>query len=256
MAAIDGTTGAISASPSCRAIWPRTVHAALIESLTERQVEVSVLDIDFSRVKSGDETRCSRWRSRPPIGSCCSSAWSATAQPIEGADGKVNGWTWVEEKLSPSPLLANAATALARLALPKLGQAAIQSRELQAQHGDLPTSRGVPPALRPAGTRVAGAPRGGGRDGLDGLPATPGRSRAPAEVRLVMGRLRQTFLAGSAARRRVQARLATVAAAAIRPRRACARSPPHADARDRYLNFYGPPGTIRTSPTASWCSRA
>ena len=53
--AIDGTTGSDLGLPKLPRDWPRTVHAALIDSLTERQVAVSVFDIDFSRVKSGYE---------------------------------------------------------------------------------------------------------------------------------------------------------------------------------------------------------
>src|SRR5688572_4802796 len=53
--AIDGTTGGDLGLAKLPRDWPRTVHAALIESLTGRQVAVSVFDIDFSRVKPGNE---------------------------------------------------------------------------------------------------------------------------------------------------------------------------------------------------------
>ena len=249
--AIDGTTGGDLGLAKLPRDWPRTVHAALIESLTERQVAVSVLDIDFSRVKSGYEDSVLALAVAAADRIVLFERLVGRRQPIEGADGKVNGWTWVEEKLSPSPLLANAATALAPFALPKLGQAAIQFWTFKPSMGDLPTTAAVALQLYalPVYEQWRELLAAAGANGLDGLPASAGAIQAPAEVRLVMGRLRQMFLADPQLAERVQARLSTVAAAAD-PATPLLRALTalYAGARDRYLNFYGPPGTIRTVP--------
>ena len=176
-------------------------------------------------------------------------------QPIEGADGTADGWTWVEEKLPPSPLLANAATALAPFALPKLGQAAIQFWIFKPSMGDLPTTAAVALQLYalPVYEQWRERPERGRRAAAWTICRRSAEEirRARPRCGLVMGRLRQMFLADPQLADRVQvaARAAAAAARRCRPRRCCARWPRSTPApRDRYLNFYGPPGTIRTIP--------
>ena len=50
----------------------------------------------------------------------------AKKQAVETNDGGIGGWTGVEQKLSPSPQLAQAAKALAPFPLPKLGRTAFE----------------------------------------------------------------------------------------------------------------------------------
>ena len=164
--AINGTTGSQLGLPKLPRDWPRTVHAALIKSLTKRQVAVSVIDIDFSRVKSGYEDSMLALAIAEADRIVLFERLAGRRQPLEGADGQVDGWTWVEEKLSPSPLLANAATALAPFALPKLGQAAIQFWAFKPSLGDLPTTAAVALQLYALPVYSAGgAPRGRRRAG-------------------------------------------------------------------------------------------
>src|SRR5918994_3292636 len=98
--AINGTTGGELGLAKLPRDWPRTVHAALIESLTQRQVAVSVLDIDFSRVKSGYEDSILALAIAAADRIVLFERLAGRRQPIEGLDGKTDGWTWVEEKLS------------------------------------------------------------------------------------------------------------------------------------------------------------
>jgi adenylate cyclase len=247
--AINGTTGSQLGLPKLPRDWPRTVHAALVKSLTERQVAVSVLDIDFSRVKSGYEDSMLALAIAEADRIVLFERLAGRRQPIEGADGKAQGWTWVEEKISPSPLLANAATGLAPFALPKLGQAAIQFWAFKPSLGDLPTTAAVALQLYalPVYARWREVLAAAGAQGLGALPASAEEIRKAPEVRRVMGILRQMFLADPELADRVRARLEGETpggdAALLRALVAL-----YAGARDRYLNFYGPPGTIRTVP--------
>jgi adenylate cyclase len=250
--AINSTTGSQLGLPKLPRDWPRTVHAALIKSLTERQAAVSVLDIDFSRVKSGYEDSMLALAIAAADRIVLFERLAGRRQPLEGAGGKVDGWTWVEEKISPSPLLAHAATALAPFALPKLGQAAIQFWTFKPSLGDLPTTVSV--ALQLYALPVYGRWRqlleAAGAQGLDQLPASAAAIRKPPEVRRVMGVLRQMFLADPGLAERMRAQLDREANsggdAAVPLMRALVAL--YAGARDRYLNFYGPPGTITTVP--------
>ena len=250
--AIDGTTGGELGLARLPRDWPRTVHAALIESLTERQVGVSVFDIDFGRVKSGYEDSILALAIAAADRIVLFERLVGRRQPIEGPDGKADGWTWVEEKLSPSPLLANAATALAPFALPKLGQAAIQFWTFKPSMGDLPTTAAVALQLHalPLYERWRQVLAAAGAQGLDELPAHAGNVRKPDQVRALMGRLRHMFLADPGLAERVRSLLATSAAQSGDSAAPLMRALTglYAGPRDRYLNFYGPPGTIATIP--------
>ena len=72
-----------------------------------------------------------------------------------------------------------------------------------------------------------------------------------------MGILRQMFLADPGLAERVRARLDRQATAGDDPAVPLMQAlvALYAGARDRYLNFYGPPGTITTVPYASLVSR-
>jgi len=251
--AINGTTGSELELPKLPRDWPRTVHAALVKSLAERQVAVSVLDIDFSRVKPGYEDSVFASAIANAGRTVLFERLAGRRQPIEGADGTPSGWTWVEEKLPPSPLLAEAATALAPFALPKLGQAAIQFWVFKPSLGDLPTTAAVAVQLYalPLYERWRELLADAGAEGLDDLP-DGAAIRRPEEVRMVMGRFRQLFLSDPALADRMRSRLdasngagADAGATLLRALVAL-----YAGARDRYLNFYGPPGTIPTIPYA------
>ena len=173
-------------------------------------------------------------------------------QPVEGPGGKVDGWTWVEEKLPLSPLLANAATALAPFTVPKRGQAAVQFWTFKFSGGDEPTTVSVALQLfaLPVYERWRRLLETAGARGVDQLPASAATIRKAPEVRRVMGILRQMFLADPGLAERMRAELDH------EPGAASDRAVPlmralvalYAGARDRYLNFYGPPGTIQTVP--------
>jgi adenylate cyclase len=251
--AINGTTGGELGLAKLPRDWPRTVHAALLKSLAERQVAVSVLDIDFSRVKPGYEDSVFASAIANAGRTVLFERLAGRRQAIEGVDGTPSGWTWVEEKLPPSPLLAEAATALAPFALPKLGQAAIQFWVFKPSLGELPTTAAVAVQLYalPLYERWRELLAEAGAEGLDDLPAGAA-IRRPEEVRMVMGRFRQLFLSDPALAERVRSRLdagdgagADAGAPLLRALVAL-----YAGARDRYLNFYGPPGTIPTIPYA------
>jgi adenylate cyclase len=250
--AINGTTGSELGLSKLPRDWPRTVHAALIKSLTERRAAVNVFDIDFSRVKSGYEDSMLALAIAAADRIVLFERLAGRREPLQGADGKVDGWTWVEEKLSPSPLLAHAATALAPFALPKLGQAAIQFWTFKPSLGDLPTTVSVALQLYalPVYERWRQLLEAAGAQGLDQLPASATAIRKPPEVRRVMGILRQTFLADPGLAERMRAHLDREATAggdaAVPLMRALVAL--YAGARDRYINFYGPPGTITTVP--------
>jgi adenylate cyclase len=252
--AINGTTGSQLGLPKQPRDWPRTVHAALIKSLTGHQAAVSVFDIDFSRVKSGYEDSILALAIAAADRIVLFERLAGRRQPLERADGKVDGWTWVEEKAPPSPLLANAATALAPFVLPKLGQAAIQFWTFKPSLGDLPTTVSVALQLYalPFYERWRQLLEAAGAQGLDQLPASAATIRKPPEVQRVMDVLRQMFLADPGLAERMRAHLDRQAIAggdaAIPLMRALVAL--YAGARDRYLNFYGPPGTITTVPYA------
>jgi adenylate cyclase len=87
-------------------------------------------------------------------------------------------------------------------------------------------------------------------EGLDDLPPAAATIRRADEVRMVMGRFRQMFLSDPALADRVRSRLDAADRPGTDGDLALLRAlvALYAGPRDRYLNFYGPPGTIRTVP--------
>ncbi len=207
--AISGTTGSRLGLPKLPRDWPRTVHAGLVEGLRAHDVAVSIFDMDFSRAKPGVEDEALALAIAEAGRMVLFERLVGRRQPIEGANGQPDGWTWVEEKQSPAPVLADAATALAPFALPKLGQAAIQFWTFKASLGELPMIPAVALQLYalPAWEEWHALLAAAGAQGLGALPVGGDVIREPAEVRRVMGLLRQMFLADPELEGRVRARL-------------------------------------------------
>lgn len=232
--------------------WPRSIHARLIEALVARGASVVAFDLDFHLQKShADEVI---------LASAIAEAGRVVLievldgknQVVEGADGQVKGLVWVEQLLQPIPVLREAAKGLAIFPLPKqqvayykywtfkptrdkfsLPAVALQVHALGAydrwldvlERFDVP---GVGDLPRHA-DEVSGAPQVEKlmRDLRSALAADPDIGQKIADF------VTQEHDGGPGIE---QQRLLRALAGLYRGE------------DDRYLNFYGPPGTITTLP--------
>ena len=140
---INSRTGQALGLPRLPHDWPRTVHARLVDSLSERDAGAIVFDIDFNRAKPGYEDAVLA-RAISEADRVVLFEWLAgRRERIITASGGDGGWTWVEQMQPPSPVLAAAAKALGPFPLPKLDQAAFEFWAFKSSAGDAATTAAV-----------------------------------------------------------------------------------------------------------------
>jgi adenylate cyclase len=251
--AIDGSTGRRLDLPRLPRDWPRTIHAQLTESLVERGASVIVFDMDFSRVKSGYEDLVFAKAILNSDRVVLFERLEGRRQPVERADGSSGGWTWVEEKLPPAPSLALAAKALGPFPLPKLGKTAFQFWVFKSSAGNAPTTAALALQLYALGVyeqwldvlKQAGAP------GTEDLPLRAEEIKKTYHLPDLMNTFRGAFERDPQLRQRIYQIADQVEASqenGATPPLIAALAALYDGSSNRYLNLYGPPGTIRTIP--------
>ena len=251
--AIDSTTGRALALPKLPRDWPRTIHAELVQRLAERNVGVIVFDMDFSRAKSDHEDAMFA-KAIAEANRVVLFEWLAgRKERVYDATGADGGWIWVEEKLSPTPPLAGAAKAVGPFPLPKLGKMAFEFWAFKSSAGDAATTAAIALQLHAmdmydqwlAVLKEADAPR------LQELPMNAAELNDPSHVQHLMLTLRRSFQEDPALLQKVgrilDQRYGRQPSSAER-RLIEALAALYAGPDHEYLNFYGPPGTIRTIP--------
>jgi adenylate cyclase len=225
--------------------WSRQVHAKLTDRLVEAGASAIVFDLDLERPKSfaEDGTFANTIRAADRV--VLYERLDGRRVPIIGASGAQAGWQWVEQVGEPADVLAEAAKAIGSFPLPKLDVAVHDFWTFKTSGGDAPTivalalqvhARTLYPAwlelLRRAGLGEQAALLPKRAEELGPHPA-----------------LRQAM---NAIRREVQRRDGPVLAQALAAEPAAAAASPLLNAlaslydgpANRYLNFYGPPGTL------------
>lgn len=241
--AIDGQTGNKLGLSTLPRDWPRSIHGKLIEELTRRGAAVIVFDFDFRRprVEQHDLAFARAIASSNRV--VLFEHLNGRRQPIEGPDGRIQGSVWVEELEPPLPAFASAARALAPFPLPKLGAAVHQFWTFKPSARNTPT---MPAAALQLFTLQNYAPwrellAASTRLPLDGLPLKPTDIRDARQMKALMQGMHRLFDQDQ--------ELATrIAAATADPsnRTTAALLGLYAGDNERYLNYYGPPGTIPT----------
>jgi adenylate cyclase len=251
--AIDGSTGRRLDLPRLPRDWPRTVHAQLIDSLVERGASVIVFDMDFSRVKSGYEDLVFAKAISNADRVVLFERLEGRKEPVQRADGSLGGWTWVEEELPPAPSLALAAKALGPFPLPKLGRTALQFWVFKSSAGNAPTTAALALQLYALGVyeqwldvlKAAGAP------GTEALPLRAEEIEKTYRLPDLMNVLRGIFERDPQLRERIRQiadQPKATKGGGTTPPPIAALAALYDGASNRYLNLYGPPGTIRTIP--------
>jgi adenylate cyclase len=251
--AIDGSTGRKLDLPRLPRDWPRTVHAQLIERLVERGASVIVFDMDFSRVKSGYEDLIFAEAISNADRVVLFERLDGRRQPVERVDGTSGGWTWVEEKQPPAPSLALAAKALGPFPLPKLGRTAFEFWVFKSSAGNVPTTAALALQLYalPFYDQWLDILRKAGAPGIEQLPLRADGIQEAYHLPDLMNAFRGVFENDPKLQEKVrqiadQSEAVQENGAAqplIRALVALYDGP-----SNRYLNLYGPPGTIKTIP--------
>ena len=250
---INGRTGRALDLPRLPRDWPRTVHARFLVRLIQQNAAAIVFDFDFSRAKSNDEDAAFANMITQAKRVVLFEWLAGRRERLVSADGKDAGWTWVEEKQPPAPMLAQAARALGPFPLPKLDQAVFEFWTFKSSAGDAPTTAAIALQLNALRAydqwrsvlKAAGAP------GIQDLPASADEISGAETVRQFMLKLRHAFQDDPGLLQRVEDVLAGMDSKQLDPSArellsalaALYSGPDH-----QFINFYGPAGTIRTIP--------
>lgn len=247
---INSTTGSDLGLPSVPVQWPRTIHGELVAELARRNVSLIVFDIHFAEAKNPQEDRAFAAAIDHAGRVVLLEKLIARNQPLLDAKGRTRGSLWVESVAPPLEIFSAGSVGLGPFPLPKLGASIYEFWTFKSSTGGTPTLPAVALQLHAAKQlpdwRQALADLG--IFGEDDPAAEDGDGSAAA----LRYHMQQLHAAGSAPVHvsaattplpTAHARDATRDDALVHALAALYRKPDV-----RYLNLYGPPGTITTIP--------
>lgn len=225
--------------------WPRSVHARLIDKLTAYGASTIVFDMDFQRPREAEHDRIFADAVARSGRVILFERLNGKRQPILDSNGQQTGWVWTEQVIPPIPELAEAARGLAPFPVPKVQVNVFQFWAFKPSAGDIAT-------MPVAALYVhAQAVHDYWLDMLQQQAGIDAESFKKADLQSTMSGLRRTFLAEPSLADRLENafqdnRLIDLSASQERLIKALVRLYQGGD--NRYLNFYGPPGSIPNIP--------
>lgn len=234
--------------------WPRSVHGKLIERLVESGASTIVFDMDFQLPKAAEHDSAFARAVAESGRVVLFEQLNGKRQPIQDIHGNLTGTIWVEELVPPIPELAAAAKALAPFPVPKVQVNVYQYWPFKPSAGNVATMPAAALQVHalPVQQRWMELLERSGAAGIEDLPRQESVVGRAAEVQHLMQTLHNTFASDAGLGRRVRDELASDSAKSTmtaRDRRLLtALTGLYDGADDRYLNFYGPPGTIPNIP--------
>ena len=251
--AIDGQTGARLGLPAAPQEWPRSIHARLVDALIREGASVIVFDILFAKPKlESDDSRLAAAIAQSGRVVLIEKL-TGRHQPIIDGAGERKGTVWVEELIPPLPMLQKSAKGLAAFPLPKVTAAVHDFWAFRDSAGDAPFMPAVALqihtlSLYPQWLQLLqrlNVP------GLDKLPRSADEIKTPADLRRIMQTMRLMFEKNADLGARISALIDSetglaIAEPAAGPLKSLAQL--YAGESHRYINFYGPPGSIPNIP--------
>ncbi|HET6522423.1 MAG TPA: CHASE2 domain-containing protein, partial [Geminicoccaceae bacterium] len=234
--------------------WPRSVHARLIESLADRGAAVIVLDLRLDIPTSEAEDAALARAIAAAKRVVLFEHLERTSQVITGGDGRATGHLTVDRLAPPIPAFAGVAAGLGPFPLPKTPTRVDRFWTFSAAAGDVPTLPAVALllyALDDAYDPLLALLRRAGMPDVDGLPPTRADLAGADGVLGLCTTLRAALSADPALGTRLAAALASAPAGAggltgAQRRLLRALADLHGGPDSRYVNLYGPPGSVRT----------
>lgn len=251
--AIDAQTGGRLGLPAAPMEWPRSIHAHLVDSLTREGASVIVFDMLFAKPKlERDDLRFAAAIAQSDRVVLVEKL-TGKEQPIIDDAGQRKGTVWVEELIPPLPSLQKSARGLAAFPLPKLTAAVHEFWAFKDNGGEVPLIPAVALqietlSLYPQWLQLLERLT---VPGLNLLPPSAAEIKRPADVRRLMQTMRHMFEQNSDLSARVTALIdgemgRSMSEPTARLLKSLARL--YASESHRYINFYGPAGTIPNIP--------
>jgi len=251
--AIDGLTGVNLDIPALPREWSRSIHGKLVDALVEYGASTIVFDVDFHKQRSQQDERLFANAVKRADRVVLFQHLTGKGQPIEDKSGKIRGSVWVEELLSPVPVLAAAAKGLGPFPLPKHDASVYEFWVFKSSAREAPTMPAV--AFQVHALKFYDQfYRLLSNTGLTTLIEIPESAAGIASAedlhRLMIGIRRilteQPMLSNKLILELDEPWVRQEPAAVQRLLTSLVYM--YVGTNERYLNFYGPPGTIKTIP--------
>lgn len=229
--------------------WLRSIHGRLVKRLTELGASAIVFDMDFQRPKVATDDLVFANAVASSHRVVLFERLNGMRQPVVDINGRKIGTIWSEELVPPIPPLANAARALAPFPVPKVQVNIFQFWAFKPSAGDVAT-------MPVAALQVYALDQyeywrkllvQANAAGAEKLPRTPQEIKNAAEMVALMQTLRREFKNDPGLGERMMNQIGATHGLDARGRQLTkALTRLYAGDDNRYLNFYGPPGTIPT----------
>ena len=231
--AISNRTGEQIGLPSLPRDWPRSIHAKLVDNLVQRGASVIIFDVHFHKpeLQRDDQQFINAVKRAGRV--VLVEQVNGKRQPLFDADGKIVGAVWAEELLQPFPELSNVARGLGTFTLPKTDAAVNGFWVFKESVGEAATIPAVALQLYAMTNEQVG---------IESIspPVLETAQAADSQADVLtssMRALRAHYFTHT--NESDVSPLATISPAL---------QSMYQGSSYRYLNFYGPPGTIRTIP--------
>ena len=251
--AIDGTTGVRLDMAELPRDWPRSIHGKLVDALVSYGASAIVFDVDFHKQRSAPEEHKFAEAVKRAENVVLFQHLTGKGQRVEDASGKVRGSVWIEELLSPVPVLSEATRGMGPFPLPKLEAAVYEFWVFKSSARETPTLPAVGfqlHALKIYQPFYRLLKNSGATRHLE-IPLTVAGIVTAEDLRKLMIDVRET-LSGNPAL--MDSLLQELRKPWVQQESAEVRKLlqslvyMYVGDNERYLNFYGPPGTIKTIP--------
>lgn len=233
--------------------WSRVVHGQLVRRLVALGAATIVFDMDFQRPKDTEDDAAFAEAVAESNRVVLFERLDGKRQPLFDSGGRQTGTVWVEERVPPIPVLADAARALAPFPVPKVQVNVYQYWAFKPSAGYVATMPAAALQLYalPVQQLWMDILSQAGAQGVDGLPRTAGAVGRADAARRLMSSLHESFALDPDLSARVRKRLSAAggpSGSAREQRLLTALTGLYGGEDQRYLNFYGPPGTIPNIP--------
>ncbi|MGH6899553.1 MAG: CHASE2 domain-containing protein [Geminicoccaceae bacterium] len=230
--------------------WPRRIYARLIERLVEFDASVVVFDLILDRPRTAADDAALAAAIGAANRVILFDYLDRTVRPLGDGSGAVAGLASSEQLRPPLPAFVDVAAGSGPFPLPKVPTQVSQFWAFGANLEDFPSLPVV--ALQRRALDVyphwRALLRQAGMRGAETLPADRRALERAAALKQVIGEVRAAFLADPGLAARASARLETASLSVADRRTLRALITLYGGPDKHYLNFYGPAGTVLTTP--------
>ncbi len=250
---INGQTSEQLGLPGSPLDWPRSIHAKLIKNLFDLGASVIVFDVYFKKPKRAEDDASLANEISKAGNVVLVEKLTGRRQPITDSEGRNRGMIWVEELLPPKQEFARAAKGLAPFPLPKIDAAVHDFWTFKPTAGDSATM----PAMAMQVYELASFPelialiKQLHVAGSEQLPDNVANLGNDNQVGKLMIRMRTLYVKnpdlGAKVNELIQSQYSDKHSARLKNKLTTLNNL-YRGLPQRFINFYGAPGTIPTIP--------